>query len=110
MKRAIILLLVFVFVTLLTSSCVAGLRRDNYYHGYNDNYQGYNYGGYNDIYRGYNYNYGGYNDNYRNNPIYQYNDNRGNYNRRGKLLRNRYERNNRNDRRTREGRNTLIIH
>ncbi len=43
MKRAIILLLVFVFVTLLTSSCVAGLRRDDYYHGYNDNYRGYNY-------------------------------------------------------------------
>jgi hypothetical protein len=84
MKKAIFLLLVFVFVTLLTSSCVAGLRRDD--------------------------NYRGYNDNYRNNLNYQYNDNQGNSHRRGKLHKNRYERNNHNDIITREGQNTLIIH
>jgi hypothetical protein len=76
MKRAIILLL-FVFVTFLTSSCMVGLRRDDYY---------------------------------RNNPNYQYNDNQGNYHRRGRLFRNRHERNNRNDLKFREGQNTLIIH
>jgi len=49
-------------------------------------------------------------DYYRNNPNYQYNDNQGNYHRRGSLFRNRHERNNRNDLKFREGQNTLIIH
>ena len=84
MKRAIILIFVFVIVTLLTSSCVATLRHDGTYRGYNDNY--------------------------RNNQYYQNSNNQGNYHRRGKVYQNRMERRNRNYIRVSDGQNSLIIH
>ena len=84
MKKSLILLLAFVFVTLLSSSCVAGLRGSD--------------------------NYRGDNGNYRNNLNYQYNDNQGNYHRRTKHFRNRHQRNNQDHLVIRAGQGTLIIH
>jgi hypothetical protein len=84
MKKLIILLFVFVFVTLMTSSCVATLRRDGTYRGYHDNY--------------------------RNNAYYHNYDNQGNYRKNGKLYRNRHLRNNRSYLKITDGQNSLIIH
>lgn len=83
MKKSIILFLVFVFVALMASSCVAGLRGSD--------------------------NYRGYNDNDRSSFNYRYNNDQDNYQRRTRHYRNRHQRNNDDQLIIREGQGTLII-
>jgi hypothetical protein len=83
MKKLIILLFVFVFVTILVSSCAVALRPDNAR---------------------------GYYDNDRTSVTYRNYDDRGNYRRNGKMYRNRHQRINHSYLKVTDGENSLIIH